>query len=29
MHKLTRNDWLFALIGSVLVFGPSLATLIR
>lgn len=27
--KITRSEWLFALIGSVLVFAPSLAPLIR
>lgn len=27
--KIRRSDWLFALIGSVLVFAPSLAPLIR
>lgn len=29
MNKIRRSDWLFALIGSVLVFAPSLSALIR
>jgi hypothetical protein len=29
MNKIQRHDWLFAIVGTLLVFGPSLAPLIR